>query len=57
MVLSLLQKTKLRKSPGPSNVIAEMLKALPDQCSQLIANLINTLSLKGKFLRNGTTTL
>ena len=47
MVLSLLQKTKLRKSPGPSNVIAEMLKALPDQCSQLIANLINAI-VKGK---------
>ena len=48
MVLSSIQKMKLGKSPGPSNVIAEMLKASPDQCSQLIADLINTIVKEGK---------
>ena len=48
MVLSSIQKVKLGKSPGPSNVIAEMLKASPDQCSQLIADLINAIVEEGK---------
>ena len=34
---------KLGKSPGPSNVITEILKASPDRCSQLIAGLINAI--------------
>ena len=43
MVLSLIYKMKLGKSPGPSNVITEILKASPDHCSQLIAGLINAI--------------
>ena len=39
MVLSLVQKMKLEKSPTPSNIFAEMLKASPDPCRQLIAEL------------------
>ena len=39
---------KLGKSPCPSNVIAETLKASPDQCSQLIADLINAIVKEGK---------
>ena len=39
---------KLGKSPGSSNVIVEMLKASSDQCSQLIADLINTIIKEGK---------
>ena len=39
---------KFRKSPGPSNVIAEILKASPDQCSQLIVDLINAIIKEGK---------
>ena len=31
------RKKKLVKSPGPSNIIAEIIKALPNHCSQLIA--------------------
>ena len=45
---------KSRKSQSPSNIIAEMLKALPDQCIQLIADLINAIIKEGKFLKNGT---
>ena len=48
MVLSLIQKMKLGKLSDPSNVIAEMLKALPDQCSQLITDLINAIVKEGK---------
>ena len=48
MVLSSIQKMKLGKSQGPSIVIAEMLKASPDQCSQLIADLINVIIKEGK---------
>ena len=47
MVLSSIQKMKLGKSPGPLNVTAEMLKASPDQCSQLIADLINAIVKEG----------
>ena len=43
MVLLLIYKMKLGKSPGPSNVITEILKASPDHCSQLIAGLINAI--------------
>ena len=43
MVLSSIEEMKLGKSPGHSNVMMEMLKALPDQCSQLIADLINAI--------------
>ena len=49
-VLSLIQKMKLGKSPGPSHVIAEMLKALPDQCTQLITHLINPIVKEWKVL-------
>ena len=48
MVPSTMQKMKLRKSPGPSNVIAEMLKASPDHCSELLAALINATVKEGK---------
>ena len=48
MVLPSIQKMKLGKSPGSSNVIVEMLKASSDQCSQLIADLINTIIKEGK---------
>ena len=43
MVLSSIEEMKLGKSPGHSNVMMEILKALPDQCSQLIADLINAI--------------
>ena len=39
---------KIGKSLGPSNVIAEMLKTSPDQCSQLIVDLINAIIKEGK---------
>ena len=39
---------KLGKPPGASNVIAEMLKASPDQCSQLITDLSNAIVKGGK---------
>ena len=48
MALSLIQRMKLGKSTGPSNVTAQMLKASPDQCSQLIADLINAIVKEGK---------
>ena len=48
MVLSLIQKMKLGKSKGPSNIIEKMLKASPDQCSQLIADLIINIVKEGK---------
>ena len=48
VVLSSIRKIKLGKSPGPLNVIAETLKSLPDQCSQLIADLINAIFKEGK---------
>ena len=54
MVLSSVQKMKLAKLLGPLNIIEE---ASPDQCSQLIADLIFSLTQslkKGKFLKNGT---
>ena len=41
---------KSRKSQSPSNIIAEMLKALPDQCSQLIADLINAKELNSSYI-------
>ena len=49
MVLSSIQKIKLGKSPGPSNVIVEMLKASPDQFSELIVDLINAIFKEGKI--------
>ena len=48
MVLSSLQKMKLGKSPGGSNIIAEISKASPDQCNQLIPVLINAIVKEGK---------
>ena len=48
IVLSLIQKMKLGKSPSPSNIIPKMLEASPDQCSQLIADLINAIVKVGK---------
>ena len=48
MVLSMVQKMKLGKTQGPSNIIAEMLKTSPYQCSQLIAVLINAIFKEGK---------
>lgn len=41
LILLLIQKNKLGKSAGPSGSAAEMVKRLPDQCSQLIADLVN----------------
>ena len=41
---------KLGKSPGPSNVIADMFKASPDQCSQLTTDLINAVVKEVKVL-------
>ena len=32
-----------KKITGPSNIMTEMLKASPDECSQLIADLINAI--------------
>ena len=43
MLLSSIQRIKLGKSAGPSNVIMELIKASPDQYSQLIADLINAI--------------
>ena len=43
MVLSSIEEMKLGKSHGHSNVMMEILKALPGQCSQLIADLINAI--------------
>ena len=48
MVLSSVQKMKLGKSPGGSNIIAEISKASPDQCNQLIPVLINAIVKEGK---------
>ena len=48
MVLSSVQKMKLGKSPGGSNIIAEISKASPDQCNQLIPVLINAIVKAGK---------
>ena len=48
VVLSSIRKIKLGKSPGPLNVIAETLQSSPDQCSQLIADLINAIFKEGK---------
>ena len=48
IVLSSIQKMKLGKSPSPSNIIPKMLEASPDQCSQLIADLINAIVKVGK---------
>lgn len=46
MVLLLIQKNKLGKSAGPSGNVAEMVKSSPDQCSQLIADLVNIIVKK-----------
>ena len=48
VVLSSIGKIKLGKPPDPLNVIAETLKSSPDQCSQLIADLINAIFKEGK---------
>lgn len=40
-MLSLVQKIKSGKSLGSLNIIVEISKVSPDQCSQLIAVLIN----------------
>ena len=48
MVLSSIRKIKLGKSLDPLNAIAETLKSPPDQCSQLIADLINAIFKEGK---------
>ena len=48
MSLSSIQRIKLGKSVGPSSVIVKMLEASPDQCSQLIAHLINAIVKEGK---------
>ena len=47
-MLPLVQEMKLGKSSGHSNVIAEILKVSPNQCSQLIADLINAIVKEGK---------
>ena len=40
---------KPNKAPGPSGIVAEMLKAAPDTCSQLIADLTNSIVAEGKI--------
>ena len=40
---------KLEKSPGPLSATVEIIKASPDQCSQLIADLINNIIKEGKI--------
>ena len=37
------------KAAGPSGAVAEMLKAPPDICSQINADLMNTIIREGKF--------
>ena len=49
MALSSIQKMKLEKSPGPLTATVEIIKASPDQCSQLIADLINNIIKEGKI--------
>ena len=43
MVEKSITKMKLGKAPGPSGVVTEMLKASSDVCSEMIANLTNSI--------------
>ena len=47
-ILKPLRDMKNGKVAGPSGVIAEMLKAAPDICYEIIADLINAIILEGK---------
>ena len=38
-----ISKMKLGKAPGPSGVVTEMLKASSDVCSEMIADLTNSI--------------
>ena len=49
MVSDSIRKMKQSKAPGPSGIVAEMLKAAPDCCSQLIADLTNAVVFEGKI--------
>ena len=42
MVEKSINKMKKGKAPGPSGVVTEILKASPDICSKMIANLTNS---------------
>ena len=43
MVEKSISKMKLGKAPGPSGIVAEMLKASSDVCSEMIADLTNSI--------------
>ena len=43
MVEKSISKMKLGKAPSPSDVVTEMLKASPDVCSEMIADLTNSI--------------
>ena len=47
-ILKPLRDMKNGKVAGPSGVIAEMLKAAPDICYEIIADLMNAIILEGK---------
>ena len=48
-VLKSLRHMKDGKVAGPSGVVAEVLKAAPDICSKIIADLMNAIICDGKF--------
>lgn len=50
MVMTSISKMQLNKAPGPFGIVAEMLKAAPDICSQNIADLTNAIVSAGKIL-------
>ena len=47
-ILKSLRHMKNGKAVGPSGVPAEMLKATPDICCEIIAYLMNAIILEGK---------
>ena len=49
-ILKSLRHMKNRKAAGSSDVVVEILKAAPDICCEIIADLINTIILQGKVL-------
>ena len=46
-VLKSLKRTKKGKAAGPSGVFEETLKAAPDICCEIIADLMNAIILEG----------
>ena len=46
--LKSLKCMKNAKATGPSDVVTQMLKAVPDICCELIADLMNTIILEGR---------